>query len=73
MTLISLRSQYHVNASMVLTRADHLFICNELYNNHILHFRIYSSLYCITIKYNTGSLMRESDFKIYVRDIITKM
>ena len=30
MALISLRSRSHVNASMVLTRADHLFIYNYI-------------------------------------------
>ena len=30
MALISLRSSYHVKSSMVLTRADHLFIHNYI-------------------------------------------
>ena len=30
MTLISLRNCYHVNSSMVLTRANHLFIHNYI-------------------------------------------
>ena len=41
MALMSLRSRSHVKASMVLTRADHLFIHNyirSLLNNIKTHF-----------------------------------
>ena len=41
MALMSLRSRSHVKASMVLTRADHLFIHNyirSLLNSILSHF-----------------------------------
>ena len=44
MALMSLRSRYHVKASIVLTRADHLFIHNyirSLLNNILKKYPFY--------------------------------
>ena len=52
MALMSLRSRSHVKASMVLTRADHLFIHNYIIlylNNYILNKYI-SGKVCFTLK-----------------------
>ena len=48
MALMSLRSSSHVKASMVLTRADHLFIHNyirSLLNKIMIHFIKLSKIY----------------------------
>ena len=39
MALMSLRSRYHVKASMVLTRADNLFIHNYIEEEEDILFR----------------------------------
>ena len=46
MALMFLQSRYHVKASMVLTRADHLFIHNYIISYLNIMLRPICPIYC---------------------------